>query len=205
MIKHQLLLKITAIFLLFNSTPSFASIYDIICPECTLQTAQYEFNDPLLGQIASGVLTVPGASSDFQIDNFFAYPLMAHDVNFYWVAGTYTFDSIGDLETPGKSISMTVNANQIGMHFLFDWHGNADIDVLNVFDVRYLGGDMILTPVDVDANGLAGFSMVEGPFLGVDMATSFVVATPLPATVWLFGSGLIGLIGLTRRKSHILS
>ena len=26
---------------------------------------------------------------------------------------------------------------------------------------------------------------------------------PIPATVWLFGSGLIGLIGLARRKTHI--
>ena len=30
-----------------------------------------------------------------------------------------------------------------------------------------------------------------------------VSAVPVPAAVWLFGSGLIGLIGLARRKAHV--
>jgi hypothetical protein len=30
-----------------------------------------------------------------------------------------------------------------------------------------------------------------------------VATVPLPAAAWLFGSALIGLIGATRRKSHI--
>ena len=30
-----------------------------------------------------------------------------------------------------------------------------------------------------------------------------VSAVPVPAAVWLFGSGLIGLIGIARRKSHV--
>lgn len=33
---------------------------------------------------------------------------------------------------------------------------------------------------------------------------SFVATTvPVPAAVWLFGSGLVGLIGLARRKAHV--
>ncbi|MFK5892568.1 MAG: hypothetical protein QM504_05060 [Pseudomonadota bacterium] len=188
---------------MLNSSSALASLYDIICVECTLQTAQYEFNDLSTGTMVSGNLTVPGTSSDFQIDNFFGFQLIAHNVNFFWGTGVYTFDSVGDSVTPGRNISMTVGANQVGMHFLFDWHGNSNIDVLNVFDVSYLNGDMTLTPVDVDNNGIVGFSMVEGPFLGADLATSFVVAAPVPSAVWLFGSGLLCIIGITKRKIKV--
>ena len=32
---------------------------------------------------------------------------------------------------------------------------------------------------------------------------SVISAVPIPAAAWLFGSGLIGLIGFTRRKAHV--
>lgn len=37
----------------------------------------------------------------------------------------------------------------------------------------------------------------------LDAAYLDVVVVPVPAAVWLFGSGLIGLIGLARRKAHV--
>ena len=40
----------------------------------------------------------------------------------------------------------------------------------------------------------------EGPDIDAIEATNVV---PIPPAIWLFGSGLIGLIGLARRKSHI--
>lgn len=193
------------LYMFLFSNYASASLYDIICVECTLQEASYEFNDSSIGNVANGNLTAPNATGDFEIDNFFGFPLVAHDVTFYWGSGTYIFDSVGDSVVPGINISMTVNPGQVGMHFLFDWHGNTDIDVLNVFDVSYIGSDTIYTPTDVDSNGIVGFSMVDGPFQGSDMATAFVVATPIPTAVWLFGSGLIGLIGIARRKKSYKS
>jgi len=121
---------------------------------------------------------------------------VAHDVTFYWGSGTYNFDSIGDSVTSGVNISMTVNLGQVGMHFLSDWNGNTDIDVLNVFNISHVNGDTTYIPTVVDGNGIVGFAMVDGPFQGTDMATSFVVATPVPAAVWLFGSGLLVLAGV---------
>jgi hypothetical protein len=32
------------------------------------------------------------------------------------------------------------------------------------------------------------------------MAPNAVSAVPVPAAVWLFGSGLLGLVGISRRK-----
>ena len=57
-------------------------------------------------------------------------------------------------------------------------------------------------------DGIGGSPMVAGPFPGfnanfditsihVDNITS---AVPVPAAVWLFGSGLLGLVGVARRK-----
>ena len=52
---------------------------------------------------------------------------------------------------------------------------------------------------------------VTSIYIGADLTTSLettaldnvqVGAVPIPAAVWLFGSGLIGLIGLARRKTH---
>ena len=36
--------------------------------------------------------------------------------------------------------------------------------------------------------------------LGVQMATAYINSVPVPAAVWLFGSGLLGLIGVARRE-----
>ena len=48
-----------------------------------------------------------------------------------------------------------------------------------------------------------GFADVSAPKLGqYGIEISQVpAAKPVPAAVWLFGSGLIGLVGMTRRKS----
>jgi len=196
----SLIAIIPSLILLLSSSPAFASLYDIVCVECSLTSATYEFNEPGNGHIASGDLTINDLSSGFEIDYFFGYPIVAHDVSVFWGPGTYEFDSFGDSATPGQQIEMTVNSGQIGIHFLFDWYDNNNIDVLNVFDVTYADSNMILTSTDVDGNGIVGFTMVDGPFQGVDMATNFVVATPIPAAAWLFGSGLIGLVGFARRK-----
>jgi hypothetical protein len=46
--------------------------------------------------------------------------------------------------------------------------------------------------------------MEAGPFIGYnanfDMTTLTVV--PIPAAAWLFGSGLLGLVGVARRRRN---
>jgi hypothetical protein len=48
------------------------------------------------------------------------------------------------------------------------------------------------------SSNLAG---VDSVFPGIGTALYRVSAVPVPAAAWLFGSGLIGLIGLARRKA----
>jgi hypothetical protein len=57
-------------------------------------------------------------------------------------------------------------------------------------------------------DGIGGSPMLAGPFPGFNAnfditsihIDSYVSAIPVPAAVWLFGSGLLGLVGVARRK-----
>ena len=59
-------------------------------------------------------------------------------------------------------------------------------------------------------NGISGSPMIDGPFQGLNvnfdigsgnsLTVLSVSAVPVPAAVWLFGSGLIGLLGFARRR-----
>jgi hypothetical protein len=56
----------------------------------------------------------------------------------------------------------------------------------------------------------AGSPMIDGPFTGLNVNFDIgsgnslnvlnVTTVPVPAAVWLFGSGLLGLVGMVRRK-----
>lgn len=53
-------------------------------------------------------------------------------------------------------------------------------------------------------NGISGFSLFSTQQIEGNAALDNVVVStiPVPAAAWLFGSGLIGLIGVARRKSQ---
>ena len=52
--------------------------------------------------------------------------------------------------------------------------------------------------------GIGGSPLRDGPFTGsnfnFEITSLTVTSVPVPAAVWLFGSGLLGLIGVARRK-----
>ena len=60
-----------------------------------------------------------------------------------------------------------------------------------------------LIATDVWANGVGTFSVVipdEGVLLAGSNIVSAVSPVPVPAAVWLFGTALVGFIGLSRRR-----
>ena len=78
---------------------------------------------------------------------------------------------------------------------------------LSFLDYNYATSTQGYTANSTTANsmtlwGADGSHDVNGNFsgatMGMDMVATFV---PVPAAVWLFGSGLLGLVGVARRKS----
>ena len=101
------------------------------------------------------------------------------------------------------------NAGQMAAGTFFDWSVNDDIAVLAVFQTSpgSVAGDFNAVSVDSDGDGVPGTAMNNGPFEGQTPAfngymtcQSCVPEVPIPAAVWLFGSGLLGLVGVARRR-----
>ena len=88
--------------------------------------------------------------------------------------------------------NFTLAAGQTAMGLLFDWNTSVGIPVLNIINADGSG-------VDSNGNGHIGDSMCCGPFAGSPVGFQGTVV-PVPAAVWLFGSGLIGLVGVARRR-----
>ena len=64
-----------------------------------------------------------------------------------------------------------------------------------------------LVSTDANGDGINGIPMADGPFStdgGYSANFSFgqVSPVPIPSAVWLFGSGLFGMIKLASRKAH---
>lgn len=62
-------------------------------------------------------------------------------------------------------------------------------------------GDLFVLDYSACVPG-GGFPPCPDYFLHLEGIIAAPSAVPVPAAVWLFGSGLIGLIGFARRKSH---
>jgi hypothetical protein len=161
---------------------------------------------------------------------FFGFPWSAHHIRVFG-SGSYTFDSsctVSQIEAGtaacggGQTLDLTVGAGQLGAHMLFDWNLVENIDIALLWDIDGIftsaqGGELYQGPAgptpaldtvyslvsrDVDGDGIAGARMVDGAFEGFS-ANFNLRPVPLPAAVWLFASGLIGFIGIARRKKAI--
>jgi len=175
----------------------------------TMSTATFTMFNPtggtvgvdtaVTGAIGGGTWTVASTVP------FFGVPWNAHD-GVTFGPGTYSVAT-----GAGSYTGVVVGAGQIGGLILFDWGASSDIDVINVWDVNCAGATCTYTSTDAivggpaaaaGPDGILGVGMIDGPFLGFHANFDFTTpnAVPVPAAVWLFASGLIGLVGVARRK-----
>ena len=102
-------------------------------------------------------------------------------------AGALQDDEIGFL--PGYICCG--NSDQDPNSFVAD-NGNM---VMSLWGANFGGGTFNGSYNDLDGNRLATY--------GMDLRLSMAPApVPVPAAAWLFGSGLLGLAGVARRKQH---
>lgn len=119
----------------------------------------------------------------------------------YFAAGTTTTwagtTTINGVVSP-FSYDIALTGGQVAWGTYFTWSVNNDIPVLVIMDCGAAAVGDVCTGV--------GTPMVSGPFPGQAPAFNGVVSAadtsvvPVPAAVWLFGSGLVGLAGIARRR-----
>lgn len=181
------LLTITAFSFALASTGTHAA------PVSTMAT--WDMYDPGNALIAvdtsmSGFVDQSAGTWSISSSNpFYGLHWTAHSGTLYSV-GSYTIDTI-----EGGLMSFTVNPGQIGGHILLDWGATNNIDVVNVWDINPDGS---LSYASVPG-------LVDGPFPGFRpsfyLASPGLVSTvPVPSAAWLFGSGLLGVIGMAKCK-----
>ena len=108
------------------------------------------------------------------------------------------FDTVGTHTWAGTTIqgdynhNFTLAADQYAFGSYFSWGASDDIALIVIFDCSD----------GVNCNGVGGQFLQAGPIIGQEMIFNGTLAAPIPipAAVWLFGSGLIGLFGFARRK-----
>ena len=91
--------------------------------------------------------------------------------------------------------------NPVFSPFSISWNGN-DFSGGLLIEVSFTSLELFqITTLDGDNDGVPGSIFSIGPNQSTSLALSGQFsAVPLPSALWLFGSGLIGLIGLARRK-----
>ena len=152
---------------------------------------------------ASGTITDDGSAFGSFTGSFFGHTWVADQITAVFdntaPAGTFAgSNALGAYNFDAGIANM--DASHVAVGTLFDWSTSVDIPVLAVFDCADVAG------VCTGVNTTVGGSMQTGPFAGATPAFNGTAYSPppnyipVPAATWLFGSGLIGLIGVARRK-----
>lgn len=115
-----------------------------------------------------------------------------------WTARDVTFTDNGD-GTYGNTATVDPEDGTVWTgtpNMLFDWSVNEGIPVATLWDIVDNGDgtadvDVLFTRILTPTGAFPGF---QPTFTGT------LNQVPVPAAVWLFGSGLLGLVGIARRR-----
>jgi hypothetical protein len=107
-----------------------------------------------------------------------------------WSSYSFSFSGLGDLALSDVLVDWENEIFNIDDNPAFLSSGIVG-DKLSFYNGAHLSGDMVAYELFFDLNALEQAGITE---------LAIVQAVPLPAAAWLFGTGLISLIGIARRK-----
>lgn len=124
----------------------------------------------------------------------------AGDVGSTW---RFSYDAkMGNIEADSSAFAYILTQDFVDAGESFNSNDSTN---LPVEWLRY-SVDMVITPDMVGDNLTFGFGAISTEYNGsgvfYDNLSFAQVVVPVPAAVWLFGSGLVGLVGLARRRKH---
>ena len=101
--------------------------------------------------------------------------------------------------------SLSPNNDQVWSLWVED---NSSVDKRSSYNDGFVAASLTLfdyTPIETDGTLDFGVTPATGVYIGASTLTitTSPAVVPVPAAVWLFSSGLIGLIGVARRKAHV--
>ncbi len=184
-------LKSIALLLASLSFSAHAAIYDVLGGT---------FNHPATGP---GVFTLTSTTGQLFINEGpTAYQAFDSIVDpFLFLGNPYsvgTASSFPGVIGGGNAPSGTViDGGSVDMSSFFGtWNGNPPFNQGGIASVSAITGGFQLA---WESNYL------DGPFIGSGPTfwTLDIAAVPVPSAVWLFGSGLVGLVSIARRKCRL--
>jgi len=110
------------------------------------------------------------------------------------------------LGSPWQATDVTMTLNSDGMitaNMLFNWNGNIMPGVV-VFELQATPNPLAttLTTIDGDGDGILGNALTVGAKAGNSIVLNgTATVVPVPAALWLFASGLLGLFGVIRKSA----
>lgn len=152
----------------------------------------------------TGTLTgTEGAPSGMISGSYFFAPWTATAQAVFDTSGSHNW--AGSSAQGAYDYNFTLASGQAAFGLYFNWNNNNEIAVLAIFDCG--DGSTGSTCTGIGGTGPnGGVPMQNGPFTGQDpswqgsIVSGSISAVPVPAAVWLFGSGLMGLVGVARRR-----
>jgi hypothetical protein len=127
--------------------------------------------------------------------------------DFLWITDGDGITGLG--EAVQINFNATFGASLTSFSMDIDTNVDTSIEIYDASGSTLLSSDLVTTGsyqnvYVVSSNGISGFSLSSSSQIEGNTAIDNVIVNtsvvPVPAAVWLFGSGLIGLIGIARRK-----
>ena len=132
--------------------------------------------------------TGPGGGSNVTASSttvFFNALWTAHDIQVF-EPGTYNFDTtLGGGAKETGTLTMTVGTGQLGMHMLFDWNGNLNIDVVVVANPNTVFGSGIGSSANPGCNTGTAASITNCLYDGGGFGSA---GAPIASNPWMLSS-----------------